>query len=159
MLMDDIIPMPISTNRYIVPGMKTNEEAFFGDTFYAKGLFDLMMIECVNASRSTCDGVARVPGPKAHGVRRHLPHRSSLLHQFNVLFMLLQSSYEPVASAIGRLALHDSGVFVRKDNSVALGAGWRIGLSFSILLSSLIFDRLSGTASHGCVSPKTGTRT
>ena len=38
-----------------------------------------------------------------------------------------QGDYEPLSSALSKLLLDDAGVSVRKDTSVALGAGWRLG--------------------------------
>ncbi len=35
--------------------------------------------------------------------------------------------YEPLSAALAKLLLDDAGVTVRKDTSVALGAGWRLG--------------------------------
>eukprot|EP00047_Mylnosiga_fluctuans_P008313 m.6808 g.6808 ORF g.6808 m.6808 type:complete len:642 (+) comp2134_c0_seq1:16-1941(+) len=84
---------------YVIAGMRSTEEAYAGDTFFGRGV-----------------PVEPLPGFKAPKPM-----------VFAGLYPIDQGDYEALSDAIAKLLLDDAGVTVRKDTSVALGAGWRLG--------------------------------
>ncbi|XP_068181828.1 translation factor Guf1, mitochondrial [Antennarius striatus] len=96
---------------YIITGMKDVKEAQIGDTLYLQD-----------------HPVDILPGFK--------PVKAMV---FAGMYPMDQSEYQGLCSAIERLTLNDSSVIVQKDNSLALGAGWRLG--FLGLLHMEVFNQ------------------
>lgn len=111
-------PHEVPTNKlfagqvgYVVAGMKDVKEAQIGDTLF-------------HQERP----VEPLPGFK--------PAKPMV---FAGMFPMDQSEYSGLRSAIERLTLNDSSVTVQRDNSMALGAGWRLG--FLGLLHMEVFNQ------------------
>ncbi|XP_019408422.1 PREDICTED: translation factor GUF1, mitochondrial isoform X1 [Crocodylus porosus] len=96
---------------YLIAGMKEVAEAQIGDTLY-----------------SHKEPVEPLPGFK-----------SAKPMVFAGMYPVAQSEYNNLKSAVEKLTLNDSSVTIHRDNSVALGAGWRLG--FLGLLHMEVFNQ------------------
>ncbi|XP_062332559.1 translation factor Guf1, mitochondrial [Osmerus eperlanus] len=96
---------------YMVAGMKEVKEAQIGDTLY-----------------SLKQPVEALPGFK--------PAKPMV---FAGMYPVDQSDYSALRSAVEKLTLNDSSVTVKRDSSLALGAGWRLG--FLGLLHMEVFNQ------------------
>lgn len=96
---------------YIVAGMKEVKEAQIGDTLFNQK-----------------QPVEALPGFK--------PAKAMV---FAGMYPMDQSDYTALRSAVEKLTLNDSSVTVRRDSSLALGAGWRLG--FLGLLHMEVFNQ------------------
>ncbi|XP_036273177.2 translation factor GUF1, mitochondrial isoform X2 [Pipistrellus kuhlii] len=96
---------------YLIAGMKDVTEAQIGDTLYLHK-----------------QPVEPLPGFK-----------SAKPMVFAGMYPVDQSEYNNLKSAIEKLTLNDSSVTVHRDNSLALGAGWRLG--FLGLLHMEVFNQ------------------
>ncbi|XP_064343089.1 translation factor GUF1, mitochondrial isoform X3 [Camelus dromedarius] len=96
---------------YLIAGMKDVSEAQIGDTLYLHK-----------------QPVEPMPGFK-----------SAKPMVFAGMYPVDQSEYNNLKSAVEKLTLNDSSVTVHRDNSLALGAGWRLG--FLGLLHMEVFNQ------------------
>uniref|UniRef100_A0A452GL10 Tr-type G domain-containing protein n=1 Tax=Gopherus agassizii TaxID=38772 RepID=A0A452GL10_9SAUR len=96
---------------YLIAGMKEVTEAQIGDTLYLHK-----------------QPVEPLPGFK-----------SAKPMVFAGMYPVDQSEYNNLKSAIEKLTLNDSSVTIHRDNSLALGAGWRLG--FLGLLHLEVFNQ------------------
>ena len=100
---------------YFNPGMKRSQDAKVGDTYTTVGSEKL---------------VEMLPGfeePKPM--------------VFVAAFPVDQSNYEHLEDSINQIVLNDRSVYVQKESSEALGAGWRLGF-LGTLHCSVFEDRL-----------------
>lgn len=97
------------------PGMKRSQEAKVGDTYTTVG------------NESTVQPLPGFEEPKSM--------------VFVAAFPVDQSEYNHLEDSINRIALNDRSLSIRKENSEALGAGWRLGF-LGTLHCSVFEDRL-----------------
>jgi GTP-binding protein LepA len=99
---------------YVIPNMKTSKEAYIGDTFFL-----------TNTKTSNALPGFKAPKPMV----------------FASLYPIETGDFEKLVTAVEKLTLNDSSVTVKRENSTALGSGFRCGF-LGVLHADIFQQRL-----------------